>query len=229
LGQSYASLDPPELIRVCAESPDPAAWDEFLRRYHRLICLVVIRTAKPWSQNSQQVWDDLVQETYLKLCKDRFHILRTFQSHHADALAGFLQVIAANVVRDHFKAKFSDKRGKGVPAQSIDIEGNAPTEAGFGSVATLERDVLLGEIDTYLRTSADGQTGKRDRELFWLHYRHGLSAKAIASIPAIGLTSHGVESALLRLVKTIRTRMKLDSDAGNKQVQSRGFSAADSL
>jgi len=44
----------------------------------------------------------------------------------------------------------------------------------------------------------------RDRNLFWLYYRQGLTADAISRIPAIGLSAKGVESALLRLTRLLR-------------------------
>ena len=54
---------------------------------------------------------------------------------------------------------------------------------------------------------ASGNTADRDRTIFWLYYRQGLTTKAIATLPAIGLTIKGVESTLGRLTKMVRKRM----------------------
>ena len=60
-----------ELIHACAESNDGAAWEEFVARFHRPISLSILRIAYQWGNRPQQVVDDLVQETYLKLCSDK--------------------------------------------------------------------------------------------------------------------------------------------------------------
>ena len=55
--------------------------------------------------------DDLIQETYLKLCADEYRLLRAYDPKHPDAIYGYLKVITANVVHDRFKALHSEKRG----------------------------------------------------------------------------------------------------------------------
>jgi len=43
--ESYSSLSIEELVQRCAASKECAAWQEFVRRLHRLIAKVVLRTA----------------------------------------------------------------------------------------------------------------------------------------------------------------------------------------
>src|ERR1700678_3100899 len=109
--ESYSSLSIEELVRRCSASRSADAWEEFVRRFHRLIASVVLRTATRFGDSSRQTVDDLIQETYLKLCADKFRILRNFEQQHPDAFLGYIKVLAANVVRDHFKASYSQKRG----------------------------------------------------------------------------------------------------------------------
>src|SRR5215471_6887498 len=116
----YASLSAEELVLACGQSDDAAAWQEFVRRFHRLIATVVLRIARRWGEPSPQVIDDLVQETYVKLCADNFQILRCFKSHHPDAFYGYLKVVTANLVHDHFKAAHSSKRGTDAKKLAID-------------------------------------------------------------------------------------------------------------
>jgi hypothetical protein len=57
---------------------------------------------------------------------------------------------------------------------------------------------------------------ERDRKLFWLYYRVGLTADAIAGLPSIGLSTKGVESSLLRLTRLLRDEIGRDRPkAGN--------------
>jgi RNA polymerase sigma-70 factor (ECF subfamily) len=92
---------------------DVAAWREFVGTFHRLIATVALRVARRWGESSPQLIDDLVQETYLQLCDDNFRRLRKFKSDHPDAFYGYLKVVTANLVHDHFKAAHSSKRGSG--------------------------------------------------------------------------------------------------------------------
>jgi hypothetical protein len=62
------------------------------------------------------------------------------------------------------------------------------------------------DIDVYLKSRACEPTFVRDYTIFWLYYREGMTAKAIAGVSSIGLTVKGVESTLLRLTRLVRTR-----------------------
>src|SRR3954471_10617218 len=93
-----------ELIQACAELGDGAAWQEFVLRFQRPISLSIVRAAYQWGAIPEQVVDDLVQETYLKLCSDRCCLLREFAVQHPEAVPGYIKTIAVNVARDHFKS-----------------------------------------------------------------------------------------------------------------------------
>ncbi len=203
----YSSLSAQDLIRACARSGDAAAWEEFIRRFHRLIAGVVLRTAWRWGENSRNVLDDLVQEVYLKLCAGHCRLLAELDLRHPAALLGYLKVITTNVVHDHFKSLHAEKRGAGEAAEELDaLDLPAGNQAAGGPVA-LEREVLLREIDACLCALDSGATQERDRTIFWLHYRQGMSARAIAALPSIGLSIKGVESTLLRLTRLVRSEL----------------------
>jgi RNA polymerase sigma-70 factor, ECF subfamily len=205
--ETYASISIENLVRRCSTSRNPEAWEEFVRRFHRLIATVTLRTAGRLGDASRQTVDDLIQETYLKLCADNFRILRTFEQQHPDAFTGYVKVLTANIVRDHFKSIHTQKRGAG---QLAPIEEDLiPIAAGntAGSPQSIERAVLIKEIGRHLDLCLAGPDRERNRRIFWLHYRAGLSARAIAGLPGVRLTPKGVESILMRLTKDLRQRM----------------------
>jgi RNA polymerase sigma-70 factor, ECF subfamily len=155
-----------QLIRACAQSNDSAAWDEFVSRFHRAISLSIIRTAYRWNQTPQQVVDDLVQETYLKLCANKCRLLLEFAVRHPEALSGYIKTIAANVAHDHFKSLHSQKRGSGETGQlPEDVELPAP-RGDLAGQAAIERQVLLKEIDSCLETCSEGADKERDHLIF---------------------------------------------------------------
>jgi hypothetical protein len=88
--------------------------------------------------------------------------------------------------------------------------------------------VLIRQIDECLQAVCVGPNSQRDRKIFWLYYRAGLPASAIAALPTIGLTTKGVESTLLRLTRLVRQRAcnptrTIDPD------QAKGIRAGESL
>jgi len=225
----HSSLSAQELIRACAESNDRASWEEFVSRFHRPISLSVIRAAQHWTGVVQQVVDDLVQETYLKLCADKCHLLLAFAQEHPEAIDGYIKMIACNVARDHFKAHYSPKRGAGRDQESLSEIDPVSGSGALGSAHTMEREILLKQIDACLGKCATGPDEERDRTIFWLYYQQGMSAKAIAALPTVGLTPKGVESAILRLTRLVRERMvKLRSESGGKEPGQKGFRPAES-
>jgi len=209
--KSYSSLSVEELVRRCSSSDDAAAWEEFVRRMHRLIAKVVLRTAERLGDGTRQTVDDLIQETYLKLCADNCRILRNFDHRHSGAFLGFVQVVAANVVRDYFRSSYERHRSAGHLATSADGFAIPAAENSTGGSQSIEREVLIQEVGRHLENCASGHDQERNTRVFWLYYRTGLSSAAIAALPGIGLTTKGVESLILRMTRDVRERMAAGS------------------
>jgi RNA polymerase sigma-70 factor (ECF subfamily) len=202
----YPKFSSMELVRLCAASADERAWAEFIRRFQVVIAAAVLRTARLWGEPSRPQLDDLIQDTYLKLCENNSRLLRSFQPRHEDSIYGFLKVVAVNVVHDHFKSLLAAKRGAGQTEALDEIErlqDNVRTGVADSSDA-MSRRLQLVQIDKVLRLVTAGKDQERKCTIFWLRHRQGFTASEIAAMPAIGLTTEGVESVLLRLAGMIR-------------------------
>jgi RNA polymerase sigma-70 factor (ECF subfamily) len=200
----YSSTSVEGLIRTCAESNDGAAWEEFVGRFHRPISISLFRIADQWGGTPRQIVDDLVQETYLKLCADKCRLLLDFATRNPDAVIGYIKTIAVNVARDHFKSLHSQKRGEGETHQLPENTELPAHSDGPGGQRAMERNILLKEIAKCLESCSVGPDHKRDCLIFWLYYQQGMTAKAIASLPSVGLTAKGVEAAIFRLTRSVR-------------------------
>lgn len=199
----YDRLTPDELVQRCIREQSVEAWEAFVRRFQGVIAASVARTARRWGRVSHGVVDDLVQETYLRLCAQDCRALRGFQARSEESIFGFLKVVAANVVNDHMRAATAEKRGDGLSHVSLeDADPRARSDRHH-----LDRSVLLREVEQCLNQCLPGPESQRDRAIFWLYYRQGLSAQAIASLPELGLGTKGVESLLLRLTRLVRQRL----------------------
>lgn len=217
----FSSSSVYEVICACTELGDGEAWDEFVSRFHRAISLSAIRTASRFGTVSRHLVDDLVQETYLKLCANKCDLLREFSSHHPEEVVGYIKTVTMNVVRDHFKARHTQKRGSGeldLSSNEIDVESRG---SGHGGKAAMEQEILLKQINDCLETCSEGPDQDRDRLIFWLYYQQGMSTKSIACVPNVGLTSKGVESAILRLTRQVREQI-VKAQSGPNSERTRG-------
>jgi RNA polymerase sigma-70 factor, ECF subfamily len=224
----YPALPANDLLTACIRG-DADAWEEFVRRFHPLIARVVLRVALQWREPSPHVVDDLIQETYLKLCANRSDFLQRFNSTHENALFGYIKVFTANLAHDHFKASHAQRRDSAVTASLSADTRHGLQAATVSSSAAMDRTVLIEQIDSCLKAITSGAKGQRDRRIFWLYYRVGLSANAIAALPSIGLSTKGVETTLLRLNRQIRGRLvdsqcsasvSADREVGNPPTES---------
>jgi RNA polymerase sigma-70 factor (ECF subfamily) len=197
-----------------------APWKEFLRRFNPVIARSVIRVAMRHGISDKSLIDDLVQETYVKICANECKLIRTFTPLQPDSAFGFLKVVAASVAHDFFKGRLADKRAPEATAASVEEKSPAArVESTKGTLNAAERAVLIEQIDRKLSAVVSPVELQRARTVFWLYYRSGFTASAIASLPALDLTTKGVESMLFRLTRLVRERVSsvAGADSGNKK------------
>jgi RNA polymerase sigma-70 factor (ECF subfamily) len=192
-----------ELLRRCLGTQDQALWAEFVHRTQPVIGGVVAKTVRRWMTPQPVLVDDLVQDTYIKLFAGNSKALREFECEHEAALFGFLKTVASNVVHDHFRSSYSQKRGSGHDEEDLEKVGSTLG----GSAGSNDRHILFNEILKCLRGLAGEPNFPRDWAIFQLYYFDGLTAKAISQLPGIDLTVKGVESTLLRLVRYIKEKL----------------------
>jgi RNA polymerase sigma-70 factor (ECF subfamily) len=204
----HSSLLVVELIRACAETNDGEAWEEFVVRFQRPISLSIKRTACQWGRDPLQFVDDLLQETYLKLCADKCRLLLEFAEQRSDdEVLAYIKTIAIHVAHDHFKALHTQKRGAGETDQLPEDFDPAAQSGSIGGAEAIEREVLLKQIDGVLQNCAAGSNQERDCLIFWFFYLQGMSAKAIAALPTMKLMAKGVESVIFRLIRCVREQL----------------------
>lgn len=184
-----------DIVVACLERGDEEAWQAFIRRFQPLIAASVATVLRRSGMHTVAAVDDLVQDTYLRLCRDNFRVLRDFEARHEEAIFGYLKVIAMSVALDYTRSRSTQKRGGEVADDDLlDRTGTSAT--------SIEDAAALGEIERFLEETES----ERDRTIFWLYYRQGYTARDIAALPGLGLTQKGVESCVYRLTQALRKR-----------------------
>jgi RNA polymerase sigma-70 factor (ECF subfamily) len=78
---------------------EKSAWDGFVRRYAGLIVAAVRGVAHDTSDV-----EDLVQEVFVRLCKDGYRLLRTYDPNRA-GLSTWLTIVARSTARDALRRR----------------------------------------------------------------------------------------------------------------------------
>lgn len=178
-----------DLLRLCADLRNTQAWERLLRRFNPLIVVTVARVIRKYVSDRAGLVDDLVQDVYVKLSANHARTLREFEPWYPGAAFGYLKTIAANVAHDYFKLRANKLLDQAALPEHLAAED------------ATEWRTLLRDIEDVLRKAP---VADRDRHIFWLYYRHGMSAKEIAAIGSLNLKVKGVESVIVRLNQIIR-------------------------
>jgi len=197
-------LSPVELLRTCIRCGSTSSWQEFISRYNSVIHGAAIRSANRWGRSSSVDVEDIVQEIYLKICTHEAGLSRAVQAGTPEVIIAYLRVIATNAAHDYFRSKAAAKRGGTVTDQ---FPEHLQPRAGT-AVVDLERRLTLEKIEQIVVAHTRNANGIRDRAIFQLYYRQGLTAKAIAALPGVNLSIKGVEGVVHRLVGIVRKELK---------------------
>jgi RNA polymerase sigma-70 factor (ECF subfamily) len=203
------TLSSSELSHLCIDGRDADAWLEFVHRFQKPIALTALRICRIWGMNSRSVVDDLVQETYLRLCADHCRLLRNFSgaADNSDPLGALVRAVAANVAHDFFRGRTAQKRGGSQSANAPALPDDELLSDLWRGARDLERELQIREIERALGSAPSTAVSPRERLIFRLYFRQGLTASAIAMIPALQLSTKGVESALHRTTQFLRSQL----------------------
>lgn len=170
-----------------------------MRRYHPILTAAATRASRQWGSGAGDETDDIVQEIYLHLCANHARVLTAFRDPRPEAMFGFIKAVATNLAHDFFRRRYAAKRDR---RRIESVEDPDQLAAPFED---MDRRLSLAEIERMLLSHTEGKdNGDRDRTVFRLYYRHGLTARAIADLPGIQLNTKGVEGVVHRLTCSIR-------------------------
>jgi RNA polymerase sigma-70 factor, ECF subfamily len=187
-------LVPADVVRVCLEAPSESAWEDFVRCFQQDIAATISYVVRSYRHSDLSLIDDLVQETYLRLCRNNAYLLRTVCSWESGAIRAYLKRTAESVARDHFRSATAQKRGGGQGEEMLDLEPIAGN-------ASAEDLVLLAEIDRFLDQKVDRP---RDRAIYRLVRVQGFNPREVSELPHVDLSAKGVESCLFRIDSLLR-------------------------
>jgi len=161
---------------------DKRAWDAFVRRYAALI-VAAVRSVAPTSGDVE----DLTQEVFVRLCKDEFRLLRSYDVTRA-SLSTWLTIVARSTARDALRRR-----------RPISVPIDAVPEALL-KVDAVEPAPKLKLPETLL--------SPRQREILGMLYDGEMDVAEIAR--ALGIDPQTVRSAHHKAMLKLRAHFKAD-------------------
>jgi RNA polymerase sigma factor (sigma-70 family) len=162
---------------------DKRSWDRFVRRYAALIAAAVRGVAGV----SGDI-EDLTQEVFVRLCKDNFRLLRTYDESRA-SLSTWITIVARSTARDALRRRRPD---------SVPID-NVPEK--YLKVDAIEPLPKLKLPEALL--------SPRQREILGMLYDKEMDVAEIAT--ALGIDPQTVRSAHHKAMLKLRAHFKSDS------------------
>jgi RNA polymerase sigma factor (sigma-70 family) len=163
---------------------DSAAWEGFVRRYGGLI-VAAVRGLAP----VQGDVEDLTQEVFVRLCKDRFRLLRTYDPARA-ALSTWLTIVARSTARDALRRRRLD---------SVPIEAVPEAQLAIDFVEPVRKLKL-----------PEALLSPRQREILGMLYDREMDVAEIAR--TLGIDAQTVRSAHHKAMLKLRAHFKADLD-----------------
>lgn len=150
---------------------DRQAWDAFIRRYSGLVAASVRSMA---ARNPGQAGidaEDLVQEVFLRLCRQDFRLLKTYDPSRA-GLSTWLTIVARSTARDAMRRR---------QISSVDLDSAPESALATMPPEPVERVVI-----------PDGMLSPRQKEILTLLYDRDMETAEIAA--ALGIDPQTVRS-----------------------------------
>jgi RNA polymerase sigma factor (sigma-70 family) len=163
---------------------DKRSWDIFVRRYAALIVAAVRGVAA----NSGDV-EDLTQEVFVRLCKDNFRLLRSYDSTRA-SLSTWITIVARSTARDAMRRRRPD---------SVPIDLVAEVHLKVDAVEPLPKLKL-----------PEALLSPRQREILGMLYDGEMDVAEIAA--ALGIDRQTVRSAHHKAMLKLRAHFKADME-----------------
>jgi RNA polymerase sigma factor (sigma-70 family) len=162
-----------EFVQSCI-SHDEQAWDEFLKRYSRLIYSYIHSVLRSKSSHlPQEQLQDIFQELIFALIKDDFKKLKSFQAKNGCSLASWLRQVTINFTIDclrklKYAVSLDEENEEGFSLKDILADGSLPVSD------KANQEELLGHLAECIAALET-----KDKYFLQLHINRGVKLEAL--------------------------------------------------
>lgn len=218
--QPVTRLSDVALMQACS-SPDSAeAWDEFVRRFNRFVCLAVVRAHSQCSgrrigQLEPETVSDLVQDVYVKLFERSRSAFGSFRGGSDAAVYVYIGRVAISVAVDAQRRTLARKRGRDLLSLDAVVTGDEDEEhtiamtlrtPGPSPEQNAVASILRSEVAQVLCGIVRGRNAARDLRIAEAYLLDGTPLSEIAESIA-GLGAGALKSSVRRTGARLRSEL----------------------
>jgi RNA polymerase sigma factor (sigma-70 family) len=159
---------------------EKAAWDAFVRRYGGLVVAAVRGVASVYGDV-----EDLTQDVFVRLCKDDFRLLRSYDPARA-SLSTWITIVARSTARDRLRRR---------RPESVPIDAVPEAQLAIDPVEPVEKLKL-----------PEALLSPRQREILAMLYDREMEVAEIAR--ALGIDPQTVRSAHHKAMLKLRAHFR---------------------
>jgi RNA polymerase sigma factor (sigma-70 family) len=208
------TLSNTNLVKLCAQEPrDERTWTEFYARFDDYIRLMIGRECRQKNLPHDKVFDDLVQDVYLRVVQKNCKALWNFKAATENSIYTYLAVIAHNVVCSYLIREGAQKR----PRKIASLDAPVPSSQDDSELrlidivpstdpapdAALDKESERQEIRQLLDQIITGKTKARDKLIFTLYWFEKFSPEQIAAHCGIDLSV----KRIINIISAIKKRL----------------------
>lgn len=219
-GWNAAMLSDVDLMRVCGAGGSSDAWDEFVRRFNRFVCIAVMRAyaqagGRRPAQGDVDTIDDLVQDVYVKLLERSSGHGAGFRGATDAAVYVYIGRVAISVTIDAVRRHRAGKRGRHVLSLDAPCAPGSADDGTLGDMTpsvqpTPEQNalaaVLRREVAAILARLLKGRNAARDLRIAEAFLLDGCSLGETTCL-AGGAGEMAVKSSLRRTGRRLRAEL----------------------
>jgi len=192
-----------DLLSKCLQG-EPGAWEAFVDRYAGVIFAAVRRLlGRRGLVGEEQTAEDIAQDVFLRLIKDDFHLLRSYDAARA-SLVTWLTIVSRSATIDFLRRK----RLRVVPLEEARLQAAEPDPAGAPLPAP--RAAPTAEIsEAEARQGALGQLELPPgiltaRQTLLLHLLFDREMDVAQAAKLLGISPQTVRSAKHKAIQRLR-------------------------
>lgn len=193
-------MDDLEFVQRCVKG-ESQSWDEFLKKYSRLIYNYIHNVLRSKGFNlAQEHIEDIFQGIFHSLIDDNYRKLRTFKARNGCSLASWLRQVTINFTLDYIR--------KIKPAVSIDAqddEGLSLKDILPDDSNPIPETIIHSEKLNTLKDCIE-RLEKQDKYFLELHINRGLRLETLKE--HLGLSRGAIDMQKSRIIERLKDCFK---------------------